>query len=66
MRPVGIMGQRLAAIFLLGCALCNYPSLFLFNKTGGMFAIPLLIPCSFGAWAFVIGSMAYVTERMGD
>lgn len=66
MRPVGIMGQRLAAIFLLGCALFNYPLLFLFNKNGEAFGIPLLYLYVFGAWTLLIGSTAYVIERMGD
>lgn len=66
MSRAGITGQRLAALFLLGCVLFNYPVLFLFNKTGGMFGIPALYLYIFGAWACLIGSMTYVIERTGD
>jgi hypothetical protein len=59
----GITGQRLAAIFLLGCVLFNYPVLFLFNKPDEIFDIPLLYAYIFGAWALLIGLMAYVIER---
>lgn len=59
----GITGQRLAAVFLLGCVLLNYPILFLFNRPGSIFGIPLLYLYIFGAWAFLIGLMAYVIER---
>lgn len=66
MSRTSITGQRLAAIFLLGCVLLNYPILFLFNKTQGLFGIPPLYLYIFGAWAFLIGLMAYVIENMGD
>lgn len=61
-----ITGQRLVAVFLLGCVLLNYPILFLFNKTEGIFGIPPLYVYIFGAWAFLIGLMAYIIERMED
>lgn len=58
-----ITGQRLAAVFLLGCVLLNYPILFLFNRQESIFGIPLLYIYIFSAWAFLIGLMAYIIER---
>jgi hypothetical protein len=66
MNRSGITGQRLAAIFLLGCVLFNYPVLFLFNKPAEIFDIPLLYFYIFAAWALLIGLMAYVIERRGE
>ncbi len=66
MSRADITGQRLAAVFLLGCVLLNYPILFLFNKAEGIFGIPPLYLYIFGAWAFLIGLMAFVIERMED
>ncbi|HEV8720049.1 MAG TPA: hypothetical protein VGW77_05360 [Candidatus Binatia bacterium] len=63
MNRSGITGQRLAAIFLLGCVLFNYPLLSLFNKPWKTLDVPLLYIYIFGAWALLIGVMAYVIER---
>ena len=63
MRRSSITGQRLVAVFLLGCVLLNYPILFLFNRRESIFGIPLLYLYIFTAWAFLIGLMAYVIER---
>ncbi|HVL74556.1 MAG TPA: hypothetical protein VM406_00960 [Noviherbaspirillum sp.] len=61
-----ITGQRLVAVFLLGCVLLNYPILFLFNKAEGLLGIPSLYLYLFGAWAFLIALMAWLIERNGD
>jgi hypothetical protein len=66
MNPSGITGQRLAAVFLLGCVLFNYPILSLFNKPWEILDFPLLYIYIFGAWALLIGIMAYVIERRRD
>ena len=58
-----ITGQRLAAVFLLGCVLFNYPLIALFNKPGEIAGIPLLYFFLFGAWALLILLMAWVIER---
>ena len=58
-----ITGQRLAAIFLLGCVLFNYPLIALFNMPGEIADIPLLYFFLFGAWALLIVLMAWVIER---
>lgn len=61
-----ITGQRLAAVFLLGCVLFNYPLISLFNKPGDVFDIPLLYFYLFGAWALLIGLMALIIESRRD
>ena len=58
-----ITGQRLAAVFLLGCVLFNYPLIALFNKPGEIADIPLLYFFLFGPWALLIVLMAWVIER---
>jgi hypothetical protein len=66
MNRSGITGQRLVAVFLLGCVLFNYPLLSLFNKPWEIFDVPLLYIYIFGAWALLIGVMAYVIETRRD
>ncbi|HLS55154.1 MAG TPA: hypothetical protein VK052_03730 [Zeimonas sp.] len=63
MNRTNIAGQRLVAVFLLGCVLFNYPALSLFNKPAAIFGIPLLYAYVFGAWALLIGLLALVIER---
>lgn len=59
-------GQRLAALFLLGCVLFNYPLIALFNQPLRVFGVPLLYLYIFAAWALLIGLMALVIERRKD
>ncbi len=66
MRRSGATGQRLAAIFMMGCILLNYPILFLFTRSGDIAGIPLLYAYLFGAWTLLIGLMALVIERTRD
>jgi hypothetical protein len=61
-RP-SIKGQRLVALFLLGCALFNYPVLSLFNHSGTVFGIPVLYAYLFAAWSLLIGLLAFVIEK---
>ena len=61
-----ITGQRLAALFLLGCLLFNYPLLSLFTGHLEIFGIPVLYAYVFGAWALFIGLMALAVEKRGD
>ena len=58
--------QRLAALFLLGCLLFNYPVLALFNKATLVFGIPVLVAYIFLAWLSFIGLIALVIERRKD
>ena len=66
MRRSGITGQRLAAVFLLGCVLLNYPILSLFARPISIGGIPLLYAFLFGSWALLIALMALVIERPRD
>ena len=63
MNRSSLTAQRLAALFLLGCVLFNWPLLALFNRSGEIFGIPLLYAFIFGAWAALIALMALVAER---
>jgi hypothetical protein len=56
-------GQKLAALFLLGCLLFNYPLLQLFARDGAILGLPVLYCYVFGAWATLIALMALVVER---
>lgn len=66
MQPPSIHGQRLIAIFLLGCLLFNYPLLYLFNVDYHLFGIPLLYVYLFAAWGLLIALTAAVVERNSD
>jgi hypothetical protein len=55
-------GQRLAAVFLLGCILLNYPILALFARSVSIAGVPLLYVYVFGAWGLLIGLMALAVE----
>jgi hypothetical protein len=63
MNRSSIKGQRLVAMFFIGCLLFNYPLLYLFNSAVEVFEIPLLYAYVFGAWAGLIGLMALAIER---
>jgi hypothetical protein len=65
LRP-NIKGQRLVALFLLGCLLFNYPLLHLFFGRGDLFGIPVLYAYVFIVWALLIALMALVVEKRGD
>jgi hypothetical protein len=64
-RP-SIKGQRLAALFLLGFLLFNYPILNLFAGPSHVLGIPVLYAYVFAVWALLIGLMALVVERRND
>jgi hypothetical protein len=64
-RP-SVKGQRLVALFLLGCLLFNYPLLNLFSYSSEALGIPLLYLYVFSVWAALIGLMALVVEMRGN
>jgi Na+-driven multidrug efflux pump len=66
MNSSGITRQRLAAIFLLGCVVFNYPLLSLFNKPEEILDVPLLYIYIFALWVVLIALMAYVIEKRKD
>lgn len=59
------MGQRLAALCMLGMLVFNFPVLALFNVPGTLFGIPLLYAYVFFAWAVLIALMAFVVGTDG-
>ena len=61
-RPT-LKGQRLVALFLLGCLLFNYPLLSLFASDMRIWGIPLIYVYLFAAWTVLIGAMALIVER---
>ena len=61
-----LKGQRLAALFLLGFLLLNYPLVSLFAGTTQIFGLPLLFIYVFVAWALVIALLALVVEHSSD
>ena len=63
MNQAGEKGQRLAALFLLGALLFNFPILQLFARDGTVLGVPLLYCYVFCAWAALIGLMAWVVEH---
>jgi len=58
-----LKGQRLVALFLLGCLLFNYPVMSLFAGEARVFGIPLVHFYMFAAWGVLIGLMALIIER---
>ena len=61
-----IKGQRLAALFLLGALLLNYPLLTLSATNSTVLGIPVLYAYVFAVWALLIGLMAVVVEKRND
>ncbi len=61
-----LSAQRLAALFLLGWLLFNFPLLALFNRAVEVLGIPLLYAYIFGVWLVLIVLMAAVIERPGS
>ena len=55
-------GERLIALFVLGCLLFNYPLLSLFNVAAEVFGVPVLYAYIFAAWALLVALMALVIE----
>jgi hypothetical protein len=55
-------GQRLVALFFLGCLLFNYPVLSLFNVSAEALGVPVLYAYLFATWALLIVLMALVVE----
>jgi hypothetical protein len=55
-------GQRLIALFVLGCLLFNYPVLSLFNVAADAFGVPVLYAYIFAAWMLLIALLAFAAE----
>lgn len=61
-RP-NIKMYRLAALFVLGALLFNYPLFALFNHPITIGAVPILYVYAFAAWALLVALLALVIER---
>jgi hypothetical protein len=61
-----LTGQRLFAIFLLGCALLNFPLLSLFDRPGDFIGVSTLYGYLFVTWLLLIALMALVVEGRGE
>jgi len=57
-----ILGQRLVAIFLMGCLLFNYPLLSIFSTDDMLWGIPILYIYAFSSWLIIIILMIIVIE----
>jgi hypothetical protein len=57
-----LTGQRLLALFLIGCLVLNFPLLALFSTAGMVWGIPLLYVYIFLGWALLIALMAFLIE----
>ena len=66
MSRMTLTGQRLVALFLLGCLLLNFPLLYLFESDLVIANVPLLFVHELVAWAALIVLLALVVERGGD
>ncbi|MFC5302817.1 hypothetical protein [Azospira restricta] len=63
MNKPNIKAQRLAAVFVLGCLLFNYPLLALFNRDELFAGVPLLFVYAYAAWVLLIALLALIVER---
>jgi hypothetical protein len=63
MTKPNVKGQRLAALFVLGNLLFNYPFLALFNQPTMVLGIPLLYLYAFGSWALLIALLALTVQQ---
>ena len=62
-RPPTMRSQRLAAAFVLGLVLFNYPVLAAFGRDVEVLGVPLLYVYLFGAWAALIALLAFLVSR---
>jgi hypothetical protein len=61
-----LLPHRLLALFAAGVLLFNFPLLKLWLADATVGGLPLLPLALFGAWALLIGGLAWVLERRGD
>ncbi len=65
MKASGQTGQRLVAVFMMGCLAFNYPLLALFARPVEIWGIPLLYLYVLGAWSVLIAVMAWSLSGRG-
>lgn len=57
-----LTGQRLLALFFVGCLLLNFPILAIFSTDGLVWGIPVLYVYIFLCWALLIALMALLIK----
>jgi hypothetical protein len=62
----GLVGQRLAALFVAALLLLNFPLLSLWDHDVRVGGLPLFPLALFGIWAAMIVAVAWVVERDTD
>ncbi|MCB0032386.1 MAG: hypothetical protein KDE51_00075 [Anaerolineales bacterium] len=55
--------ERLAAVFITGCLLFNYPILYIFSRDGRLWGFPTLYVFIFVSWFLIIALTAVIAER---
>ena len=65
MSRMTLTGQRLVALFLLGCLLLNFPLLYLFERDLVVAGVHLLFAYVFTAWAALIALLGFAVDRDG-
>ena len=63
--PQRLLPHRLLALFAAGVLLFNFPLLKLWLADATVGGLPLLPVALFGAWALLIGVLAWLLERHG-
>ena len=63
MKRPNIKLHRLAALFILGALLFNYPLLALFNRPVLLGGVPVLYVYVNAAWVLLVALLALVIER---
>ena len=59
----GLDAQRLAALFVAGLLLFNFPLLALWDHGARVFGVPLFPAALFLIWALLIAALAWIVER---
>jgi len=66
MKRANLKSDRLAALFLLGFGLFNYPFLAMFNHARLVLGVPMLYLYLFAAWGTVIALAAVAAAGADD
>jgi hypothetical protein len=62
----GLLAQRLAALFVAGWLLFDFPLLRLWQFDATLLGVPLLPAALFAAWALLIALLAWLMESRAD
>ena len=62
----GLGTQRLAALFMAGWMLLNFPLLALWDRDATVWGLPLFPTALFVLWGGLIAALGWISERMPD